>query len=42
MTENVKAAGVRLTEDQLKRIDEILEPVAIRDAALTESPTTRP
>jgi len=40
--ENVKAAGVKLDEGLLKRIDEILDPVVRRDPALTKSPTKRP
>jgi aryl-alcohol dehydrogenase-like predicted oxidoreductase len=42
VTENVKASGVRLDAELIKRIDEILEPVVVRDPALTESPNTRP
>jgi aryl-alcohol dehydrogenase-like predicted oxidoreductase len=42
VTENVKAAGVKLDESVLKRIDEILEPVVERDPAKTQSPTSRP
>jgi aryl-alcohol dehydrogenase-like predicted oxidoreductase len=40
--ENVKAAGVKLDEGLLKRIDEILDPVVRRDPALTASPAKRP
>ncbi len=40
--ENVKAAGVKLEEGLLKRIDEILEPVIERDPAKTASPAKRP
>jgi aryl-alcohol dehydrogenase-like predicted oxidoreductase len=40
--ENVKAAGVRLDADLLKRIDEILDPVIERDPAKTVSPRRRP
>ncbi|WP_406287218.1 aldo/keto reductase family protein [Embleya sp. NBC_00896] len=40
--ENVKAAGVRLDEGLLTKIDVILDPVVSRDPALTVSPTTRP
>ena len=40
--ENVKAAGVKLEEGLLKRIDDILEPVVVRDPAKTVSPATRP
>ncbi|RJQ80256.1 aldo/keto reductase [Pseudonocardiaceae bacterium YIM PH 21723] len=36
--ENVKAAGVKLDADLLKKIDEALEPVVIRDPSLTRSP----
>ncbi|MER7398381.1 aldo/keto reductase family protein [Streptomyces sp. NPDC000151] len=35
VTENVKAAGVRLEPALLKAVDDILEPVATRDPALT-------
>jgi aryl-alcohol dehydrogenase-like predicted oxidoreductase len=40
--ENVKASGVVLGPDLLKRIDEALAPVIQRDPALTESPEHRP
>jgi aryl-alcohol dehydrogenase-like predicted oxidoreductase len=36
--ENVKAAGVRLDADLLAKIDEVLEPVIVRDPLLTKSP----
>jgi aryl-alcohol dehydrogenase-like predicted oxidoreductase len=42
VVENVKASGVRLDTEALKRIDEILDPVVVRDPALTTSPETRP
>jgi voltage-dependent potassium channel beta subunit len=42
VTENVKAAGVRLDADVLKKIDEILDPVAERDPGKTRSPERRP
>jgi len=42
VVENVKAAGVKLEEGLLKRIDEILEPVIERDPAKTVSPAERP
>jgi aryl-alcohol dehydrogenase-like predicted oxidoreductase len=42
VAENVKAAGVTLESDLLKQIDDILEPVVIRDPARTESPAARP
>ncbi|WP_026411727.1 aldo/keto reductase family protein [Actinomadura oligospora] len=40
--DNVKAAGVKLDTDVLKRIDEALAPVIERDPAKTVSPKTRP
>jgi aryl-alcohol dehydrogenase-like predicted oxidoreductase len=40
--ENVKASGVRLDAELMKRIDEVLEPVIARDPALTRSPRKRP
>jgi aryl-alcohol dehydrogenase-like predicted oxidoreductase len=39
--ENVKAAGVKLDAELLKRIDEILDPVIERDPAKTVSPRRR-
>jgi aryl-alcohol dehydrogenase-like predicted oxidoreductase len=42
VTENVGAAGVKLDEGLLKRIDEILDPVVRRDPQLTVSPAKRP
>jgi aryl-alcohol dehydrogenase-like predicted oxidoreductase len=41
VTDNVKAAGVRLDADLLKRIDEILDPVVERDPGHTRSPSRR-
>ncbi|MGA8211836.1 MAG: aldo/keto reductase family protein [Nocardioidaceae bacterium] len=41
VTENVKAAGVRLDADVLTRIDAILDPVVERDPGKTRSPATR-
>jgi aryl-alcohol dehydrogenase-like predicted oxidoreductase len=41
VTENVKAAGVRLEEATMKAIDEILDPVVERDPARTVSPERR-
>jgi aryl-alcohol dehydrogenase-like predicted oxidoreductase len=38
VTENVKAAGVKLDTAALKRIDEVLEGVVERDPAKTQSP----
>ena len=40
--ENVKAAGVKLDAALLKRIDDVLEPVVVRDPAKTVSPAARP
>ncbi|WP_327583305.1 aldo/keto reductase family protein [Nonomuraea sp. NBC_00507] len=40
--DNVKASGVKLEEDVLRRIDDVLGPVVERDPAKTMSPRTRP
>ncbi|MGP3913701.1 aldo/keto reductase family protein [Nonomuraea sp. 10N515B] len=40
--DNVKASGVTLEEDVLRRIDDVLGPVVERDPAKTVSPRTRP
>jgi aryl-alcohol dehydrogenase-like predicted oxidoreductase len=40
--DNVKAAGVTLDGELLKRIDDILDPVVQRDPAKTVSPPQRP
>jgi aryl-alcohol dehydrogenase-like predicted oxidoreductase len=40
--ENVKASGVRIDPALLRRIDEIMAPVVVRDPARTVSPTERP
>lgn len=40
--ENVKASQVELGDDVLARIDDVLGDVVVRDASLTESPTSRP
>ncbi|HEU5331472.1 MAG TPA: aldo/keto reductase family protein [Actinocrinis sp.] len=42
VAENVKAAGVTLEAALLKQIDDILEPIVVRDPAQTVSPATRP
>jgi aryl-alcohol dehydrogenase-like predicted oxidoreductase len=42
ITENAKAAGVKLPADVMKRIDEILGESIVRDPDLTQSPPTRP
>ncbi|MEV8631894.1 aldo/keto reductase family protein [Streptosporangium sp. NPDC051023] len=40
--DNVKAAGVKLDDEVLKRIDDVLGPVVERDPAKTVSPEKRP
>ncbi|GAA4188850.1 aldo/keto reductase family protein [Microbispora amethystogenes] len=40
--DNVKAAGVKLDAEVLKKIDDVLEPVVERDPAKTVSPSSRP
>jgi aryl-alcohol dehydrogenase-like predicted oxidoreductase len=40
--ENAKASGVKLDEAVMRRIDDILGPVTVRDAAQTASPPRRP
>ncbi|TDD67478.1 aldo/keto reductase family protein [Actinomadura rubrisoli] len=42
VADNVKAAGVKLDADVLKRIDEVLGDTVIRDPAKTVSPPRRP
>ena len=42
VTENVKAAGVRLDPDLMQAIDKVLDPVIVRNPALTRSPRRRP
>ncbi|NUT33410.1 MAG: aldo/keto reductase family protein [Hamadaea sp.] len=42
LKDNVKASGVKLEAELLKRIDEILDPVVVRDPSLTASPAQRP
>ncbi len=41
VTENVKAAGVKLDADAIKQIDDIFDGVVERDPARTKSPETR-
>ena len=41
VTENVKAAGTKLSADVLAKIDDVLGPVVERDPAKTRSPRTR-
>ncbi|WP_405151928.1 aldo/keto reductase family protein [Sphaerisporangium sp. NBC_01403] len=40
--DNVKASGVKLDDDVIARIDDVLGPVVERDPARTESPAARP
>jgi aryl-alcohol dehydrogenase-like predicted oxidoreductase len=40
--DNVGASGVRLDEEIMRRIDDVLGPVIERDPALTRSPAKRP
>ncbi|MEU8796698.1 aldo/keto reductase family protein [Spirillospora sp. NPDC048819] len=42
VADNAKAAGVQLDGDVMKRIDDILDPVVIRDPGKTVSPRRRP
>jgi aryl-alcohol dehydrogenase-like predicted oxidoreductase len=42
LQDNVKAVGVKLDTALLKAIDEVLEPIVVRDPAKTESPAKRP
>lgn len=42
VTDNVKAAGVKLDADVMKRIDDVLGSAVIRDPAKTASPRKRP
>jgi aryl-alcohol dehydrogenase-like predicted oxidoreductase len=42
LQDNVKAVGVTLEPELLKAIDEVLDPIAERDPAKTESPAQRP
>jgi aryl-alcohol dehydrogenase-like predicted oxidoreductase len=40
LVDNVKASGVRLDGDVLKAIDVALDPIVVRDPAMTESPAS--
>ncbi|WP_067463300.1 aldo/keto reductase family protein [Actinomadura macra] len=42
VADNVKAAGVKLDADVLKRIDEVLGDAVVRDPSKTVSPSSRP
>jgi aryl-alcohol dehydrogenase-like predicted oxidoreductase len=42
VADNVKAAGVKLEADVMKRIDDVLGDTVIRDPAQTGSPRKRP
>ena len=41
VTDNVKAAGVKLDDATMKSIDEVIDPVVVRDPAKTQSPRRR-
>lgn len=41
VSDNVKAAGVRLEDELMRRIDEVVDPVVERDPAKTQSPARR-
>ena len=41
VADNVKAAGVKLDADAMKRIDDAIDSVVIRDPKLTQVPTGR-
>jgi aryl-alcohol dehydrogenase-like predicted oxidoreductase len=41
VTDNVKAAGVKLDDATMKAIDEVIDPVVVRDPAKTQSPPRR-
>ncbi|HJR40292.1 MAG TPA: aldo/keto reductase family protein [Nocardioidaceae bacterium] len=41
VTDNVKAAGVKLDDDALKQIDDVFDGIIERDPARTKSPATR-
>jgi aryl-alcohol dehydrogenase-like predicted oxidoreductase len=40
--DNVAAAGVRLDDDLLKKVDDVLEGVVVSDPGKTQSPAQRP
>lgn len=42
VTENVKASGIRLEPELMQGIDELLDPLVVRDPARTRSPRRRP
>jgi aryl-alcohol dehydrogenase-like predicted oxidoreductase len=42
ITENAKAAGVKIPADAMKKIDEILGDSIVKDPSLTQSPPSRP
>ena len=42
VADNVKASGVRLDEDTMTAIDDVLSAVVVRDPSLTRSPQERP
>jgi aryl-alcohol dehydrogenase-like predicted oxidoreductase len=42
VVDNAKAAGVKLSAELMKAIDEVVYPIAVRDPAKTSSPARRP
>jgi len=42
LQDNIKAVGVKLDSDLLKAIDEVLDPIVVRDPRKTQSPQARP
>jgi aryl-alcohol dehydrogenase-like predicted oxidoreductase len=42
LRDTVKASGVKLDPDLLKAIDEVLDPIVVRDPRQTQSPAQRP
>jgi aryl-alcohol dehydrogenase-like predicted oxidoreductase len=42
LKDSVKAAGVKLDADLLKAIDDVLDPIVVRDPSQTQSPKQRP
>ena len=42
LVDNVGAVGVTLDDDLVAAVDTVLDPVVVRDPALTKSPPTRP
>ncbi len=42
LEDSIKAVGVKLEADLMKAIDEVLDPIVVRDASHTRSPKERP